>query len=149
MGRKVVSGHSGFTGRVFINGSELCVEEQNWTEMAEEENVTNSCSAGFEQYEYGNRHVEGSVKGTWDVAANPFDDPPQLRAGGEYSVRLYIHSAPGVGNQNGPNLFMGSCKFNDIKITVPAKGKVMYDFNFKSNGQYSLPTGSESSSGAA
>lgn len=154
MGRKVVSGHSGRTGRVYINGSELCVTSQKWKEVADEEEVTNSCSAGYAQFEYGNRHVEGSIEADWDIAANPFLDPPLLRAGFEYSMKLYIHSDPGT-TPSGPYLDIGIAdpsgyaKFNDIDVTVPAKGKVSYSFSFKSSGPYTLPTqASDSTSGA-
>ena len=148
MGRKVVSGHGGYMPRTFINGNEFCNTSYNYTEMAEEEETTNSCSAGKNEYEYGNSHIEGSIEADWDIAANPFIDPPELRAGQEYAFLGYIHSAPGAGAQSGPKLEIDKMKINNVRVTAPAKGKVTVSFDFKSSGPYTLPTQlSDSSSG--
>jgi hypothetical protein len=147
MGRKVVSGHGGKMGRTFINGNEFCNTSYNYVEMAEEEDTTNSCSAGFNEYEYGNRHIEGSMEADWDIGANPFIDPPELRAGQEYAFIGYIHSQPGA-TPSGPRLEMDKMKINNVRVSVPAKGKVTVSFNFKSSGNYTLPVqASDSSSG--
>ncbi len=149
MGRKVVSGHAGKAGRTFINGNEFCQTQYQYTEMAEEEEVTNSCSAGKNQYEYGNSHIEGSMTLDWDIGANPYNDPPELRAGGTYQLKAYIHASPGPGAEDGPYLQIDEMKINNVQVTVPAKGKVSVSFDFKSSGGYKLPTeASDSSSGA-
>jgi len=146
MGRKVVSGHGGKMARTFIGGNEFCNTEYNFTEMAEEEDTTNSCSEGFNEYEYGNRHIEGSITADWDIGANPFVDPPALVAGGEYRFLGYIHSAPGIGAEEGPRLEIDMMKINNVTITLPAKGKVTVSFDFKSSGRYSLPVQASGSS---
>jgi hypothetical protein len=147
MGRKVVSGHSGYTGRTFIHGSEFCQTKYDYEEVAEEEDTTNSCSAGKNEYEYGNTHIEGSMEADWDIGANPFIDPPELRAGQEYAFIGYIHSQPGA-TPSGPRLEMDKMKINNVRVSVPAKGKVTVSFNFKSSGNYTLPVqASDSSSG--
>lgn len=147
MGTKVVEGHGAKTGRVFINGAEFCVEEYDWKEVADEEETTNSCSAGKAEFEYGNTHVEGSVRATWDISANPFNDPPELRAGQGYRMLLYVHSQPGV-SPSGPVLEVDNMKINNPGVTKPQKGKIGISFDFKSSGPYSLPTqASDSSSG--
>lgn len=147
MGRKVVSGHGGRTGRTFINGNEFCNTSYNYAEMADEEETTNSCSEGFSSYEYGNRHIEGSLEADWDIGANPFIDPPELVAGNEYAFIGYIHSDFGA-TPSGPKLEIDRMKINNVRVTIPAKGKVTVSFDFKSSGRYVLPVqASDSSSG--
>lgn len=149
MGRKVVSGHAGYTGRTFINGNEFCQTSYNVQEIAEEYETTNSCSAGKNEYEYGNTHLEGSMEADWDIGANPYVDPPELRAGQAYGLRAHIHSQPGPGiAPSGPLFEIDNMKINNVRTSVPAQGKITVSFDFKSSGGYSLPTqASDSSSG--
>ncbi len=149
MGRKVVSGHGGKMPRTFIDGNEYCNTSYEFTEIAEEEETTNSCGAGYNEFEYGNKHIEGSIEANWDIGANPFNDPPTLRAGDAYTFKGYVHAASGAGLESGPFLNMEEMKINNVKITMPSKGMVTVSFDFKSNGLYTLPTqASDSSSGA-
>lgn len=143
----MVSGHEGKTGRSFIDGNEYCNTQYSVKEVAEEEETTNSCSAGHNEYEYGNTHLEGSVEADWDVGVNPFSDTPVLRAGQEYDFKAYVHSLPGVGLANGPNWIM-NMKVNNVEVMVKSKGVVTVKFDYKSTGPYSYPSGSDSSSGA-
>lgn len=149
MGRKVVSGHEGHLPKAFINGNEFCHTSYEYTEVAEEEDTTNSCGEGFNEYEYGNKHIEGNMEADWDIGANPFIDPPELRAGREYAFVGYIHSQPAsAGSPTGPRLEMDKMKINNVRVGVPTKGKVTVRFDFKSSGRYTLPTqASDSSSG--
>lgn len=149
MGRKLVGGHGGKLPRVFFNGSEWCIEEWNCEEIADEDETTNSCSAGFGEYEYGNKHLEGSFRSTWDIGQNPFQDPPELRAGGEYRFLGYLHSSPGAGLADGPKYELDTMKLNNVRVNAPVKGKLEVTANFKSSGPYSYPNQSgDSSSGA-
>ena len=147
MGRKLVSGAKGFSGRVFILGTEICVESWEVTSTADEEDVTNSCSMGIAEFEYGVVQHEGSLEGTWDVAQNPYDSPPNLQAGTQGSATLYVHSNAGSEGPDGPN-FSGSLAVVSTTISVPARGKVAYSVNFKLTGTVSYPTGNPSSSGS-
>ncbi len=150
MGRIVVSGNAGKMGRSFIDGNEYANTEYEYTEIAEEEEVTNSSSAGKNEYEYGNTHIEGSFSADWDAQQNPHVGPPSLTAGGRYTYKGYISSPPGLGNEAGPHLEMDLMVINNLRVTIPAKGKVNYSFDFKSSGDYTLPVGetASSSSGA-
>jgi hypothetical protein len=148
MGRKFVSGHAGRMPRTFIGGNEFCQTKYEYTEVAEEEDTTCSTGAGYNEFEYGNRHIEGSMEADWDAGANPYNDPPTLRAGEEYSFRGYIHAPSGAGNEAGPLLEIDKMKINNVKVSCPSKGKITVSFDFKSSGPYSLPTQtSDSSSG--
>lgn len=148
MGRKIVSGHAGCLPRTFISGSEFGNTKYEYEEVCEEEDTTCSADAGYNHFEYGNRHIEGSMEADWDIGANPYGDPSFLRAGEEYTFKGYIHSPPGVGAESGPKLEMDMMKINNVKVSLPTKGKVTVSFNFKSSGPYSLPTqSSDSSSG--
>ena len=149
MGRKVVSGHGGKMPRTFIDLNEYCNTSYEYTEISEEEETTNSCGAGFNEFEYGNKHIEGSMEADWDVGANPMNDPPQLRSGQAYAFKGYVHAASGVGLEGGPFLEIDEMKINNVKVTMPSKGKVTVSFDFKSSGLYTLPIqASDSSSGA-
>ena len=147
MGRKIVSGHAGYLPRAYLNGNEFCNTSYEVTEIAEEEDTTNSCGAGFNEYEYGNKHLEGNMELDWDIGANPYIDPPELRAGQEYAFKGYVHSQPGA-TPSGPVFEVDKLKINNVRAGMPAKGKVTVRFDFKSSGLYSLPTQvSDSSSG--
>jgi len=149
MGRKVIGGHGGKVPRATLNGSEYCFEEMSFEEISEEEDTTNSCGAGKNEYEYGNSHIEGSVRATWDIAANPFQDPPELRSGQSYRMLGYLHSSPGAGNLDGPRYEIDDMRINNVRTNAPVKGKLEVSFNFKSSGAYSYPNqASDSTSGA-
>jgi hypothetical protein len=148
MGRKAVSGSGGRMPRTFINGSEFCNTSYEYTEVAEEEDTTCSGSGGYNEFEYGNKHLEGSIQADWDMASNPYVDPMFLRSGEEYRFLGYVHSNAGVGAETGPRLEMDKMKINNVKISLPSKGKITVSFDFKSSGAYTLPTqASDSSSG--
>lgn len=148
MGRKAVGGYHGFEGRVFIAGSELCVTQWGVNEIAEEEDTTNSCSAGFNEFDYGHKHCEVTIEGDFDVTRNLWDNPPDLNVSQKYAAKLYLHAAPGVGNESGPFWDFPSLGITSCQITTPAKGKLHYSISAKSSGAYSQPTGQGASSGA-
>lgn len=139
MGRATISGAQGKHGRAFFNGTELCITEWSLQEIAEEDDTTNSCSAGYDEYEYGNVHLEGSITADWDADYNSIASVPNLRAGTKITdVKLYINATSGSGNEDGPYSHMPSCGINNVSITVPAKGKVSYTCNVKSDGEYTF-----------
>jgi len=152
MGTKAIGGANGKHGRVFIGALEICVEEYNLTEIATEENTTNSCSAGKEEFAYGTKHVEGSMTLTLDLSQHPLDNPPAILTGtfiGSTAnpVRFYEHVATGVPAANaGPRWEFESLGIGQTEVTVPAQGKVMYKFNFKSSGTYRNPSENSGSS---
>lgn len=147
MGRKVIDQAHGKTGRVFVNGNEICVTSWNITVTMEEEETTNSCSAGNNEYEYGAEVASGTVEAQWDITVNPFDDPPYIHNGITVTLKLYVHSAAGVGLADGP-FWLIIAKINGIKNGVTAKQKVMYSFDYKSSGAGAItyPTAGESAS---
>jgi hypothetical protein len=84
----------------------------------------------------------------WDIGANPYGDPAFLRSGDEYRFLGYVHAPSGAGNEAGPKLEVDNFKINNVKCSLPTKGKVTINFDFKSSGRYSLPTqAADSSSG--
>ena len=136
MGTKAVSGASGKTGRVKIGATVLCVTEWSATEMADEENTTNSCSDGYDEQEYGNKHVEGTINADWDTTADVIESAPTLRAGARLTdARLFLHDD---GNYGSKRCHFPLLDVTEIAFTVPAKGKVSYNFSFKSYGPYAF-----------
>lgn len=149
MGRKVLGGAQGKHGRLFIGQQEFCVTNWNITETADEEDTTNSCSAGNAEQEYGVTQLEGSIEADWDITASPFRTPPTLAAGSKHSnCFFFIHVETGdlaaLLASGTPRYELG-LQVNNVAVTNPARGKVTYSFDFKSFGSYSLPTQSLSS----
>lgn len=143
MARQIMSGGAnGKSGKVFVRGTELCIKKWTVEEMAEEEETTNSCSGGFEEYEYGARHLEGSVEAHFDASRNHYDDPPLIRAGEKFPAIFYFNSAAGG---TGPSIQVGEIGVSQVSMSAGAKGIVEYSFNFKSSGSYAYNTVEESS----
>ncbi len=149
MGRKVLGGAQGRHGRLFIGQQEFCVTSYNVTETADEEDTTNSCSAGNAEQEYGITQLEGSIEADWDISASPYRTPPAISGGSRHANSyLFIHAETG----DLETLTAGESPFykltmdiNNIAITNPARGKITYSFDFKSNGSFLRPTQSMSS----
>lgn len=141
-----ISQHKGRTGRVFVDGIEICVTGWELTHSAEKEDTTNSCSAGFSEFGYGTEMVEGSVNADWYVNQNIYDDPPNIRAGIFADLLLYIHSYPNSNSGPSGPFFSFNAGLNNVRIGVPAKGKVTYSFDFTSDGVVTFPAGAESDS---
>lgn len=145
MGRKAVNGFRGYTGRVFVDSTEFCVEGWQGTHSVEFEDTTNTCSAGGTEQEAGPETFEGSLNGTLDITDNMYNDPPNLDPGNQVTLKLFLHSSQDAGG-DGP-FFQFAAKIENIQWNVPAKGKVAFTCNFKSQGAITKPTG-EVSSGA-
>lgn len=146
MGRLVVSGAKGFHGRVIFNNQELCVEEWNVNVTAEEEDITNSCSKGFMEREYGVVSAEGTINAVWDAQLNIFSaNPPKIQAGLILSATLYIHSSDDL-LPDGPYFNFPKIGVRGVELTVPAKGKVIYVISFANVGTFDYPSGDVSSS---
>lgn len=150
MGAKAISGRSGKQGRVFYHNSgggidlEICVEEWRLQEMVQEFDITNSCSAGKEEYGYGTKHVEFTLRFTLDTTQHPLDDPPAFIVGQELTamdIYLYEHVASGsIGLGSGEFWKITSPVVTGLNITNPASGKVNYEISFKSGAVYTRPT---------
>ncbi len=146
MGTKAVGGANGKHGRVFVGSLELCVTEWNLTESAQEEDTTNSCSAGKREFEYGIREANGRLTMDLDLSQHPLDSPPGLVPGTKTgTVTLYEHSAAG-GSPGGPRWIFTSIGITSIEVTVPAANKVTYVINWRSSGAYTNPAENAGSS---
>lgn len=153
MGTKAVSGASGKHGRAFTGSSlqnEFCVTDWSLTEMAQEEETTNSCSAGTREYEYGIRHCEGTLEIDLDLAAHPFGDPPALVTGTKIKLRLFEHSNPASVSAAGSGTYWDFTQvgISQVAITNPQSGKVHYSVQWKSCATYTRPHENTTSSGA-
>ena len=152
MGRKILGGAQGNHGRLFIGEQEYCVTSWNVTETADEEDTTNSCSAGNVEQEYGVTQLEGSIELDWDITASPYRTPAGISAGSKHHLSyLFIHAPGGGANAldtligGGTPYYLLTMQINNIAVTNPVRGKVAVSFDFKSSGSYSLPTQSMSS----
>lgn len=141
MGDKAVGGANGKQGRAFVDTNfEICVEEWNLTETAREEEITNSCSQGKEEYEYGTKHLEINFIFTLDLSQHPFDDPPELEVGNAVSeMFLFEHQAPGAIPSPYPAWYIPNSRVVSCSVSCPAIGKVRYELNLKSVGLYYRP----------
>lgn len=146
MGLKAISGKNGKQARVFIGSWELCVESWTLREMVREEETTNSCSQGKEEYEYGTKHCEGTLSFTLDLSAHPLDNPPALITGSKISnVTFYEHST-GSGTADGSRWIFTEIAITELSVDAPAIGKLKYEINWKSTGLYSNPSENAGSS---
>lgn len=152
MGTKAIGGANGKHGRVFIGALEICVTDWELTEIAQEEDVTNSCSGGKREYEYGIRHCEGSMTMDMDLSQHPLDNPPNLNAGQKVGstaapVKLYEHVTTGTPSASaGPRWEFESMGITSVNVSVPAAGRVTYKINWKSSGTYRNPSENSGSS---
>lgn len=145
MGTKAVGGASGKHGRIHLYNSdpalnyELCVTEWSLTENVQEEDVTNSCSEGKREFEYGAKWVEGRFTLDLDLAAHPLDDPPNLNVGQLIvgSVTLYEHT-DSIAVPVSAQWQLRALRILSVEITTPAAGKVQYVINWKNSGDYSF-----------
>lgn len=146
MGRKIVSGGGGGKmGRLFIAGNEFCAEDWDIQEVGDEQDTTNTCGGGTGEQEIGVTWLEGTINYTWDVANNPWNDPPDLSVGTKHETsKLYVHAASGEGLEDGP-FYQFTLHVLNHQNTIPVKGKVTGTITFKSHGAYTLPTGNDSS----
>jgi hypothetical protein len=145
MGRKIVSGQNNKTGRLFIAGNEFCAEDWDIAEVGNEEDTTNTCGAGAAEQEIGMKRLEGTINYTWDVANNPWNNPPNLGVGTKHeTTKLYINSTGGVGLEDGP-FFQFTLHVLNHSNSIPIRGKVSGAVGFASHGTYILPTGNDSS----
>lgn len=147
MGTKAVGGANGKHGRViFVNSNtfgsfELCVTEWSLTEQAQEEDITNSCSEGRREFDYGAKWLEGRFTLDLDLAAHPLDDPPNLVAGQlvNAEVRLFEHTLSNSdGLANNTVWTLSAFRIMSVDVTVPSAGKVSYVINWKNSGTYTF-----------
>ena len=136
MGTKAVGGANGKHGRVTLGNSsssalEICVTEWALTVNVNEEDTTNSCSAGKREFEYGAQWVEGILTMDLDLSAHPLDNPPNFIAGqllGE-ALTLYEHTSTISGTVTHWTLV--NVKITQTQVTSPAASKVVYVISFK------------------
>ena len=160
--RKIVSGDHGRMGHTTIKplsidsvesaidaAVEFVQTTYNYTEVANEEEVTGTGDGGYDAYEYGCKHIEGHMECVWDAdvqyfagadtAAEAYDDDfPYLDPHGHYEFRGYVNS---LAELDGPYLYIANMRINNLAVTIPAKGKIVFSFDFKSSGAYTLPVG--------
>lgn len=144
MGRKVVDGGKGKTGRVFYDGNELCITSWEIEVTVDEVDTTNSCSAGYGEVDYGTIRATGSVEAFWDISANPFDAPPDFDIGERVDLKLYVHATSGVGAEDGP-FWQLNAGMKMFRMGVTSGQDVKYSFDFSSHGPITFPTGNVSS----
>ena len=149
----VINGKDGKSGRLFIKNmtdgateyTELCITSHTTRELAKEFETTGSKSAGYDEFGYGNSHLEGSITAQWISTLNPLDEAPYLRSGkADYAIKAYLHSAAGADLEDGDAINVdgtnGHINLNNLEVTVPADGVIEYKFDWKSSGSYSLIT---------
>lgn len=150
MGRKVLGGAQARHGRTFIGESEFCITAFNITETADEEDTTNSCSAGNAEQEFGIQQLEGSVEGDWDITASPYRNPPDIFGGSRHPDTYFFINAPPTVDldaliADGSPFYKLTADINNIAVTNPSRGKVTFSFDFKSSGSFDRPSQSLSS----
>lgn len=147
MGLKAISGKNGKHGQFFITDSatfgtvQICVEEWTLRELIREEETTNSCSQGKEEYEYGTKHCDITIRFTLDLSQHPLDDPPGFTVGSTLPGTVYLteHSTAAFQSDEVWQFPVGSLKVTELSLSVPAIGKVLYEISLRSSQNYIRP----------
>jgi len=126
---------AGRYGKVTVGVTDL--EIRGWTreETIGTEDTTNTGSGGFRDSVDTIKEASGTVEADWDVDAPPTDDPPNIRAGTEAALELYIGDPA------------NDKKFTHAKVVIvgvptasEVRGKVSYSFNWESRGSWTYPS---------
>jgi len=97
------------------------------------------------EQEIGVTRLVGTINYTWDVANNPWVNPPNLSVGQKHAnTKLYVNATSGAGLEDGP-FFLLTLHVLNHRNNVPVKGKVSGVISFASHGSYTLPAGNDSS----
>lgn len=128
---------AGKNSRASCDGTVLNMNEYSWTHHGDPLDVTNFESNGLYEGIIGIQSLDWTLRGDWDAAKNPFDDPPGLypREDGE-SLVMYTNKTDGKAAS------MTAYLCSDSTVNSTATGKVGYNAAGKSNGSFSVPTGS-------
>lgn len=123
--------------RITVGGTALNWSEWDATVKGDDLDTTCFEDGGHETGVIGIDVVEYSVKGDWDAGRNAFDSPPGLYPRDDLStVRLYENVSD--------NIFwaFATSRVLSARNGAQVRGLVSFEASCKSNGSYTLPTGS-------
>lgn len=121
----------GNKGAVTIGGYVLPTTSFGYTEKADNQDVMNARSNGFGEDIAGNKRCEGNCECIWDADQYPHDTPLNLKAGSEVAMNVVLHSGE---TGMAPTVIIG-----DVVRKSGVKGAVTYSFDWKTQGEYTLP----------
>jgi len=126
---------TGKNGKVTVEGTDIPISEWSAEGKADLVDRTNSQSNGKKKYGVGLEECSGTVKLHWDGDANPMDTPG-IYQGADVALHCYISGS------SGPYLNVASALIESVKPSVNISGGVDLEFTWKSNGDFTWPTGS-------
>lgn len=125
---------SGTEGKITSNGANVHVTEWSATAEADYLNTGDSGSGGFETGIPGWKRLTATGKGWYDSSNPPFASPPNLNPGASVTFALFLKNASG-GQITGTGLVVS------IQVTSTVNAVVFFDFQIKSTGTFTLPSG--------
>ena len=136
---------AGKGAQLTILSANLNVKTANVTVHADDLDTTNFECVGYDTGTYGIMGMDWDFDGDWDAGRNFYDTPPGIyprddlgvnRTGGGSATYIYPNLA-----DNNPHTIPTS-RVISAKNTMPVRGLVGFQATCKSNGQFTLSTGS-------
>lgn len=128
---------SGKTGRTTVNAQTIKNNEWDVTYRGADLDTTNFESNGYEEGLTGLIGADWTIKGDWDAGVNPYDNPPGLYPRDD-GVNMVLY--PKVADNKPFTFPLWRC--DSTRVGVRTDGKVTFDASGKSQGSFSIPTGS-------
>ena len=128
---------AGKSSRAQSNSQNMYANDYSLTYRAEDLDTTHFESSGYETGIIGIKGLDWTLNADWDAGANPLDDPPGIYPRDD-GTQLKIYT-----NVSDNKAFvMATFRCFSSQITSSAKGKVSFSASGKSQGSFTVPTGS-------
>lgn len=136
---------SGKASRLTVAGVNLNVKNMSVSQHADDLDTTNFEAAGYDNGTNGVTGVDWDFDGDWDAGRNFYDSPPGIYPRDDLGVnRNGVGSAtllyPNVADNNPTTI--PTSRVISSKNTMPVRGLVGFQATCKSNGQFTMSTGS-------
>ena len=130
----------GKSSRVTVGAGPTIMKRSDWTNTlkGDDSDDTNFESGGNEEGQVGITVIEWTLKGLWDLAQNPIDDPPGFYPRNDLSLLKFYPSQPTASLFN----LLTVARVLSVAINANVKQNLTVDASGKSQGPYTVATGS-------
>jgi hypothetical protein len=127
---------TGKLGKVTVNATDINVEGWSVEPTVDEHDVTSTRTSGYGAVIPGIKRLKFTLNLKWDAAANPLDNPPNLRAGGTITtVKLYLNDT------TSPFWSIPTAIVTGTPMEVKVADDVKITINCTADGTFTAPTG--------
>jgi len=129
----------GKNARVQVGAGPTIMKKSDWTNTlsGEDADDTNFESGGNEEGQVGITRIEWTLKGNWDLAANPYDNPPGFYPRNDLATLKFFPSQSNTGIFN----LLPLARVLSTAVNCNVKQNVTVDASGRSQGPYTLATG--------